>query len=69
MYGTNHGIQTSQTPIHKNKLIPNTREKSDKQKGGQKGHKKHKLEKFKDDEITENASIIWKSVHVVIVLQ
>lgn len=53
MDGTNHGIPTSQTPIHKNKLIPNTREKSDKQKGGQKGHKKHKLEKFKDDEITE----------------
>ena len=53
MDGTNHGIPTSQTPIHKNKLIPNTREKSDKQKGGQKEHKKHKLEKFKDDEITE----------------
>lgn len=53
MDGTNHGIPTSQTPINKKKVIPNTREKSDKPKGGQKGHQKHKLEKFKDDEITE----------------
>ena len=53
MDGTNHGIPTSQTPINKKKVIPNTREKSDKAKGGQKGHPKHKLEKFKDDEITE----------------
>ena len=53
MDGNNHGIPTSQTPIHKNKVIPNTREKSDKSKGGQKGHKKHRLEKFKDEEITE----------------
>ena len=53
MDGTNHGIPTSQTPIHKEKVIPNTRQKSDKPKGGQIGHKKHKLEKFKDDEINE----------------
>ena len=53
MDGTNHGISTSQTPINKKKVIPNTREKSDKPRGGQKGHPKHKLEKFKDDEITE----------------
>lgn len=53
MDGTNHGIPTSQTPIHKTKVIPNTREKSDKPKGGQVGHKKHKLEKFEKDEITE----------------
>lgn len=53
MDGTNHGIPTSQTPIHKKKVIPNTREKTDLPKGGQKGHKKHKLEKFKDEEITE----------------
>ena len=51
--GTNHGIPTSKTPINKKKVIPNTREKSDKSKGGQVGHKKHKLEKFKDEEITE----------------
>lgn len=53
MDGTNHGIPTSQTPINKKKIIPNTREKSNKPKGGQVGHKKHKLEKFKDEEINE----------------
>ena len=53
MDGTNHGIPTSKTPINKKKVIPNTREKSDKSKGGQVGHKKHKLEKFKEEEITE----------------
>lgn len=53
MDGTNHGIPTSQTPINKKKIIPNTREKTDLPKGGQIGHKKHKLEKFKDKEVTE----------------
>ena len=53
MDGTNHGIPTSQTPIHKNKVIPNTRQKTNRIKGGQKGHTKHKLEKFKEEEITE----------------
>lgn len=52
--GTNAGIPTSQTPISKKKIIPNTRVKSDKSIGGQLGHKKHKLEKFKDDEINDN---------------
>lgn len=33
MDGTNHGIPTSMTPINKNKVIPTTREKSDKAKG------------------------------------
>lgn len=51
--GTNHGIPTSMTPIHKKKVIPNTREKSEKTKGGQVGHKKHKLERFKDEEVNE----------------
>lgn len=54
MDGTNHGISTAQTPINKVKVIPNTREKTNKPKGGQKGHPKHKLEKFKDEEVTEN---------------
>lgn len=54
MDGNNHGIPTSQTPINKKKRIPNTREKTDKAKGGQQGHPKHKLEKFKEEEITEN---------------
>lgn len=54
MDGTNHGIPTSQTPIHKKKVIPTTREKTNLEKGGQKGHPRHKLEKFKEEEITEN---------------
>ena len=56
MDGKNHGIPTSQTPINKEKVIPNTREKSDKAKGGQIGHKKHKLEKFKDEEIKASSN-------------
>ena len=52
--GTNSGIPTSQTPINKKKVIPNTRTKSDKKIGGQPGHQKHKLEKFKDEEINDN---------------
>ena len=51
--GTNSGIPTSKTPINKNKPIPNSRSKSNKSIGGQKGHKKKKLEKFKDEEINE----------------
>ena len=53
MDGTNHGIPTSMTPIHKEKVIPNTREKSNKPKGGQIGHKKNKLEKFDEKEVNE----------------
>ena len=53
MDGTNHGIPTSMTPIHKKKVIPTTREKSEKSKGGQVGHEKHKLEKFDEKEVTE----------------
>ena len=54
--GTNAGIPTSQTPINKKKIIPNTRTKSDKKIGGQLGHKKHKLEKFNDEEINDNVN-------------
>lgn len=50
---TNSGIPTSQTPLNKNKKIPNSREKSGKKKGGQIGHKKHSLSKFDDNEIDE----------------
>lgn len=51
--GTNSGIPTSQTPINKKKVIPNTREKTDLKRGGQEGHRKHKLNAFSDDEVTE----------------
>ncbi|MFI3215063.1 MAG: transposase [Eubacteriales bacterium] len=50
----NSGTPTSQTPIHKNKRIPNTREKTPNKKGGQRGHSKSKLETCRDDEITEH---------------
>ena len=53
MDGTNHNIPTSQTPIHKKKVIPNSRQKTNLPKGGQIGHLKHKLHKFNDDEITQ----------------
>ena len=49
----NTGIPTSKTPIGKEKRVPNSREESNKKKGGQTGHKKTKLEKFNDDEITD----------------
>ena len=55
--GTTGGIPTSRTPINKKKIIPNTREKTGKHKGGQLGHKKHKLEKFKEEEINEKEEI------------
>lgn len=37
--GTNTGLPTSQTPINKRKVIPNSRQKSEKLRGGQIGHK------------------------------
>lgn len=49
----NTGIPTSKTPIGKEKRIPNSRETTNLKKGGQEGHKKHKLEKFNDNEITD----------------
>lgn len=54
--GTTAGIPTSQTPINKKKVIPNNRVKSNKNKGGQVGHTKHKLEKFKEEEINDNVN-------------
>ncbi len=53
MDGTNAGIPTSQTPINKKKIIPNTRVKTGKSIGGQIGHKKHKLEAFNNEEIND----------------
>ena len=50
---SNSGIPTSKTKIGEAKRIPNSREKSELKKGGQPGHRKHKLEKFADDEITD----------------
>ena len=47
----NSGTPTSQTPIQKKKRVPNSRTKTGKKRGGQKGHKRFKLKKFKDDEV------------------
>lgn len=55
---TNSGLPTSKTMIGKKKYIPNTREKTDKNKGGQKGHNKHKLIPFSEEETTEIIEII-----------
>ena len=41
--GTNTGIPTSKTPIGKEKRVPNSRENTGKNKGGQIGHKKSSL--------------------------
>ncbi len=49
---TNSSLPSSKTPIHKTKIC-NSREKSEKTKGGQIGHKKHQLEAFREEEITE----------------
>lgn len=51
--GTNTGIPTSRTPLSKKKVIPNSREKTDRPKGGQPGHPKHSMEAFSEKEITE----------------
>lgn len=56
--GTNAGIPTSQTPINKKKVIPNSRVKSNKSIGGQKQHPKHKLERFNDEEINETEEVV-----------
>lgn len=50
---TNSGLPTSMTPLNKQKLIPNSREKTGKKKGGQKGHTKNFLPAFSETEITD----------------
>ena len=51
--GTNSGLPTSQMPINKNKVIPNSRVKTGKKKGGQPGHKKHSLTPLSSNEIDD----------------
>lgn len=49
----NSGLPTSQTPIHKKKVIPNSRQKTGKKIGGQPGHSRHKLSGFSGEEVNE----------------
>ncbi len=51
--GTTNGIPTSQTPRNKEKVVPNSRKKSGKKKGGQKGHRKHSMQAFEGGEVTD----------------
>ena len=55
--GTNSGLSTSQTPINKKKLTPNSRKNTGGKIGAKEGHKKNKLEKFKEEEINEHKDI------------
>ena len=51
--GNSTGIPTSQTPINKQKVIPNSRVRSGKNKGGQFGHERHTLKPPTDEEIND----------------
>ena len=50
----NSGLPSSRTPLNKEKPRPNSRTKSQKKIGGQKGHKKHTLRPFNENEITDH---------------
>ena len=50
---SNAGISTAKTAIGQEKLIPNSRKKTDLKKGGQPGHEKHEMAQFNDDEVTD----------------
>ena len=55
--GTNSGLPTSQTPINKKKIIPNSRKNTGGKIGGKLGHKKNKLNTFEIDEANEHIDI------------
>lgn len=49
---TNSSLSSSKNPVYQSKIC-NSRKPTDKPKGGQQGHAKHTLERFKDEEVTE----------------
>ena len=51
--GSNTGTPTSQTPLNKNKVVPNSRRNTSKTKGRQTGHSKSALEAPAESEITD----------------
>lgn len=51
--GTNSGLPTSRTPMGKKKVIPNSREKTGRRRGGQPGHEKKMLAPFQVSEVDE----------------
>lgn len=51
--GTMVGMPTGSTPPDKKKVIPNTRNKSNRSKGGQPGREKRSLTAFDEDEVME----------------
>jgi len=59
--GTNTGIPTSQTPIKKKKVIPNSRRNNGNKKGGQPGHEKHSLDSFEEDEVNDK---VWHELDI-----
>lgn len=51
--GTNTSLPTSQTPVGKKKVVPNSRRSTGRKKGGQPGHARHVLEPPSDDQVDE----------------
>ena len=62
--GSNTGTPTSQTPINKDKVIPNSRRSTGKPKGGQTGHPKASLKEPDESEIKYEYDIQIKIVKV-----
>jgi rRNA maturation protein Nop10 len=56
--GTNTGTPTALTPIGKKKVIPNSRQSSDRKRGGQADHEKHALPSFNAEKVTETVMCV-----------
>ncbi len=52
--GTNTNLPTAQTPPGKTKVIPNTREKTGRKKGGQPGHARHMLKPPCEEDVNDS---------------